>query len=113
MNVTTKPIPGSPYVSQESQQGFTASADEILIENEAIKVEKIVDETTLGFYPWKLLYRIFDRMRDKENGGVCWPLAGVYMLGYMSGVRAERKRRKKGRTLEPIQTKEAILTPRL
>jgi hypothetical protein len=68
----------------------------ILTECEAIEIGKIAEKNKLGFYPLKLMRRVFDRAVSKSNrDGWFYGILDVYMLGYVYGVRAERRKRRR------------------
>ncbi|WHH60401.1 hypothetical protein [Petroclostridium sp. X23] len=69
------------------------SREEGLIEREVYEFEKIYEKTTLTMTPRYLISRVFDRvMRKYKSMGIA--LGSIYQLGYIYGMRAERKRRK-------------------
>ncbi len=78
--------------------GFTASNEVILRECEAIEIQKIFNKQTINFAPHELISRVFDRIQGKCRD-VTFGLAGVYLLGYIYGIRAERRYRKNRRLL--------------
>lgn len=64
------------------------------INNEAEEIVRIFDQTGLFFWPVNLIKQTHDKLRSKYNDN-CFPILGVYLLGYIHGIRAERKRRKR------------------
>ena len=73
--------------------GFTASNETILRECEAVEIERVFMCKTIDFAPHKLIVRVFDRI-NKCCNSFHFALDGVYLLGYIHGIRVERKRRK-------------------
>lgn len=67
--------------------------EHILSEHEAIKFEKIFNKTPVGLINHDLILRVYDRI-EKRFHGRHFALEAAYLLGYIHGIRAERKRRK-------------------
>ncbi|HWQ42264.1 MAG TPA: hypothetical protein VN456_09550 [Desulfosporosinus sp.] len=77
----------------------TVSTEEILREAEAVKVEKAVNDACLSFFPFGLIFHVFNKVKGGQGGERCFSLGAIYMLGYMHGVRAERIRRRKKKSV--------------
>lgn len=73
----------------------TLSTEKNSREAEAVKVEKAVNNVYLSFFPFDLIFHVFNKMKGGQGGERCFSLGAIYMLGYMHGVRAERTRRRK------------------
>lgn len=72
---------------------FTVSTEEILRECEAAEIEGIFGNTLMDFADHNLILSVHDRI-EKKFHSKRFALDVVYLLGYIYGIRAERKRRK-------------------
>lgn len=66
-------------------------------EAEAIEIDRIFGKTPLNIGNSDLIFRVFDRINNRSESRHI-ALLGVYLLGYIYGIRAERKRRKEKET---------------
>lgn len=68
----------------------------ILTECEAREIERITGRTRIDSTPDKLIWRVYDRaFTGCRFGSKALGLSAVYLLGYIYGVRAERKKRRR------------------
>ena len=78
----------------ELHESSTESVGDILRETEVCKIEKMFDNMSIA-WDHNLISKMFDRIYQKYNN-ISIGLDGVYQMGYIHGIQAERKRRSKG-----------------
>lgn len=96
-------------LSQDHKAGFISEEAHALLakglsyfredqrEAEAIEIDRIFGKTPLNIGNSDLIFRAFDRINNRSESRHL-ALLGVYLLGYIYGIRAERKRRKEKET---------------
>lgn len=77
---------------------FTANNNGILMECKAIDVERLFSHPLSYSVDYMLLDRVYDRIKRSYYGSHHTGLAGVYHMGYIYGIRAERKRKAEKKT---------------
>ncbi|WP_298202128.1 hypothetical protein [Desulfosporosinus sp.] len=80
---------------QELTIGNESILNEVnLREAKASEFVEMIKDTNVEEWDLDLIWRVHDLMRDSCS--VRFSLAGVYQMGYICGIRAERKRRETG-----------------
>ena len=86
----------------EKEQDLTLSRESILNsinlrEAKAAEFVAMIKDTNVEKWDLDLIWRVYDLMHSSCS--VRFSLGGVYQMGYICGIRAERERRSGGRAL--------------
>lgn len=89
---------GTPKFGVDLEQGSLIDINEIIAreavrEAAAIEIMKIYGNSPCDFAPHNIIMNVFDRTRKKYKS-TQFALDAIYVMGWVYGIRAERKRRK-------------------